>query len=154
MTDVVADNHEVTMPAIAEVRQATYTGLTALGPEPGATVAEVSTAWVYHMIESLEASTINQTRAEQAALEFARGAQSIPSVVAVSHAKDGNVCLVWTFVRDRNKESRRQVYAYERRLMERYPELLFDFNVVALDRAAGVLAPDDLQGRLVFYRDL
>jgi len=38
--------------------------------------------------------------------------------------------------------------------MHEFPELTFDFNVVSLDSAeVSGLLPDDLYGRIVFYRE-
>ena len=90
---------------------------------------------------------------ESALTEFSNGMRDLPQVVGVSHAKDRGLNLVWTFIRRRDKDVRRQVYAQERSLMARYPRLVFDFNVVALDQGVtGALVPDDLQGRLILYR--
>ncbi|MCZ6479115.1 MAG: hypothetical protein O6929_01725 [candidate division NC10 bacterium] len=78
----------------------------------------------------------------------------IPDVLAVSYSTDRNIHLVWTFIRQRNKEVRRQVYRQELQLMREFPDITFDFNVVALDQVEErPLLPDDLQGWIVFYRE-
>lgn len=90
---------------------------------------------------------------ESALAGFAKSILRIPDVMAVTHAKDRHANLVWTFIRHRDKTIRREIYARERALMAQYPDLVFDFNVVALDQSAvGALVPDDLQGRVVMYR--
>ncbi|MBI2525247.1 MAG: hypothetical protein HYV93_04625 [Candidatus Rokubacteria bacterium] len=91
--------------------------------------------------------------AESALVDFARSVLGVPDVVAVTHAKEPHSNLVWTFIRHRDKVVRKAIYARERALMAQYPDMTFDFNVVALDQSgAGALVPDDLQGRVVMYR--
>jgi hypothetical protein len=86
--------------------------------------------------------------------DFAASILPLTAVVAVTHAEDHGVHLVWSFIRTRDKSLRKEIYARERALMAKYRDLVFDFNVVALDQAdAGALVPDDLQGRVVMYRN-
>lgn len=91
---------------------------------------------------------------ELALSDFATSILPLSAVVAVTYAEDHGVHLVWSFIRTRDKSLRKAIYARERALMTKYPDLVFDFNVVALDQAdAGALVPDDLQGRVVMYRN-
>ena len=91
--------------------------------------------------------------AEQAVANFAASVLSLAEVVAVTHAEDHGVHLVWSFIRTRDKAVRKEIYARERALLAKYRSLVFDFNVVALDQSdGGALVPDDLQGRVVMYR--
>lgn len=93
------------------------------------------------------------TGVELALSRFAERVAPIPDVVAVSHAVEGGIQRVWTFILRRDKARRRCVYLQEIRLMEEFPDILFDFNVVALeDLPRGRLVPDDLQGRIVLFR--
>lgn len=102
-----------------------------------------------------QAANPHQPLSDAALLEFVKSVRTIPGVIAVSHAKDHDRNLVWTFITARDKALRKQIYGRERALMARYPDLPFDFNAVALEqRAAGSLIPDDLQGRVVMYRPL
>ena len=90
---------------------------------------------------------------EIALSRFAARVAPILDVVAVSHAAEGGVQRLWTFIPRRDKALRRCVYLEEIRLMEEFPDILFDFNVVALeDLPHGALVPDDLQGRIVLFR--
>jgi hypothetical protein len=90
---------------------------------------------------------------ESALAEFSAGVVPVPDVVALTYAKERHAHLVWTFIRRRDKAVRSEIYALERWLMDRYPGLTFDFNVVALEQhPGGTLVPDDLQGRVVMYR--
>lgn len=91
---------------------------------------------------------------ELALLRFAEGVSAISEVVAVSHAVEGDINRVWTFTRQRDKRVRRQVYLEELNALQEFPRFRFDFNVVSLDDtpALGML-PDDLQGRIVLYRE-
>lgn len=88
---------------------------------------------------------------QAATCRFAKAVARIPEVLGVSYSLNGRVHIVWTFIGQRNKDVRRRVYGEELRLMEDFPELTFDFNVVAL-AGEGRLLPDDLQGWVVFYR--
>jgi hypothetical protein len=94
------------------------------------------------------------TKREDLALkDFAERLAAIPEVVAMSHATEGTIQRVWTFVVRRDKALRRRVYLDELGLMEAFPDLQFDFNVVTLEDApARGLVPDDLQGHIVCYR--
>ena len=90
---------------------------------------------------------------ESALTSFAAQVAGIPQVEAVAHSIDGDVHLVWTYIKERDKDVRRRIYTLELELMEQYPGISFDFNVVALARVEGQpLLPQDLQSRIVFYR--
>lgn len=94
------------------------------------------------------------TKREDLALkDFAERLAAIPEVVAISHATEGTIQRVWTFVVRRDKALRRRVYLDEVGLMEAFPDLQFDFAVVSLEDApARALVPDVLQGHIVCYR--
>jgi len=85
--------------------------------------------------------------------DFARAVAAIPGVVAVSHAIEGTVKRVWTFIVRRDKAVRRRVYLAELGLMDAFPDLQFDFNVISLEEAPSRgLVSGGLYGRIVFYR--
>lgn len=91
---------------------------------------------------------------EAAAYLFAKRVGGIAEVRAVTYSTDREICLVWTFIAQRNKAIRREVYRQELQLMHEFPTITFDFNVVAVDQIEErPLLPDDLQGRIVFYRE-
>lgn len=103
--------------------------------------------------EVVDAFPTGRDRSEEAAFSFARRVSLFPEVVAVSYALDGDVNLIWTFIRQRDKAVRRRVYLEELVLMDQFPGMTFDFNVVSLDETRpALLVADDLQGWLVFYR--
>lgn len=91
---------------------------------------------------------------EAASHLFAKRVARTAAVLAVAYSAEGDVYLVWTFISRRAKQIRRRIYEEELRLMHEFPELTFDFNVVSLDSAeVSGLLPDDLYGRIVFYRE-
>ncbi|PYN83026.1 MAG: hypothetical protein DMD96_03895 [Candidatus Rokuibacteriota bacterium] len=92
-------------------------------------------------------------RVGAAVYRFARRLQQQLPIKAVTYATEGNVHLVWTFIPERRKELRERIYGEERRLMADFPDLTFDFNVLALDSLSDrPLLPDDIQGQIVYYR--
>lgn len=92
-------------------------------------------------------------RVGAAVYRFARLLQRLLPVKAVTYATEGDVHFVWTFIPERKKELRERIYGEERRLMADFPDLTFDFNVLALDSLSErPLLPDDIQGQIVYYR--
>jgi hypothetical protein len=92
-------------------------------------------------------------RVGTALYSLAQNLRTIEPVRALTYATEGDVHLVWSFIRRRDKEIRRRIYTEEHRLMATFPDLTFDFNVVALDSVGSrPLLPDDVQGQLVYYR--
>lgn len=91
---------------------------------------------------------------ETATYYFAKRVARISEVIVVTYSTEGDIHLIWTFISRRSKEIRRRIYEEELQLMREFRELTFDFNVVALDQVQGQgFLPDDLQGRIVFYRE-
>lgn len=89
-----------------------------------------------------------------ALLRLSRAISPIPEAIAVTHAIEGDINRVWTFVKSRDKSVRRRIYLEELRILDSFPEYSFDFNVAAVQDVPGcALLPDDLQGRIVFYRE-
>jgi len=111
-----------------------------------------STTVAYYDVIEPAAATAKDAAA--AIYFFARRVATIPDVLAVTYSMDADVHLVWTFIRQRDKAIRRAVYEQELQLMDTFPTFIFDFNVVAIDPTQGrPLLPDDLQGRIVLYRE-
>lgn len=46
------------------------------------------------------------------------------------------------------------IYEKELLLMDKYPDLLFDFNVVQLNSNTETFIPQDLQGNLIYYNNM
>jgi hypothetical protein len=91
---------------------------------------------------------------EAAAYLFAKRVARISEVRAVTYATERETYVIWTFIARRNKAVRREAYEQELGLMHEFSAIAFDFNVVALDQIEErPLLPDDLQGRIVFYRE-
>ncbi|MDL1970997.1 MAG: hypothetical protein LWW94_08510 [Candidatus Desulfofervidaceae bacterium] len=95
---------------------------------------------------------------KQALYEFARMLVDVPKVVALTYfeenKKDKHV-IVWTFIIERNKEIMNQIYERELKLMQKFPNILFDFNISFVrNREKQLFIPDDLHGYLVFYQDV
>jgi len=93
------------------------------------------------------------SRVDAAVYEFAKSVSNLPEVMAMTHARDGAVNLLWTFIRHRDRATRSRVYAQERQLMDRYPDLTFNFNVASLDQGAALsLMQTDLKNKIVMCR--
>lgn len=87
-----------------------------------------------------------------AVYEFSKRIWNLPDVVAVTHALDRGINLIWTFVTKRDKGLRRRIYAQERWLMGEYPDLVFNFHVGALDQGASESTLRDQKSRTVMCR--
>jgi hypothetical protein len=151
-TDLFAEDRSIPMP-FALVRAAALTGTSV--EELGVAIREAtaSQSAAEKPWEIIDSAPPRDSRLDEATYRFSKNIWGLPSVIAVTHAKDGNVNLIWTFIKRRDKAVRKDIYAQERELMAEHPDLLFDFNVVALDQGIhGTLVPDDLQGRVVMYR--
>lgn len=92
------------------------------------------------------------SRIGMAAYDFAKAVWAIPGVIAVTHATDRGVNLIWSFIEKRNKVTRKQIYDRERALMTVYPDLTFNFNVGALDQGASASCLSELESKIVMYR--
>jgi hypothetical protein len=77
----------------------------------------------------------------------------IPEVRAVTVSLEREVTLVWTYLTTRDRAAREHVYRAELELMESFPGLTFDFNVVPRPDAAASTVPADLglEGRICCY---
>jgi hypothetical protein len=119
----------------------------------GAVIGEESLREGSPMFDVVDSRPRASDRAGLAVYTFAKRLRSREAVKAVAYATEGKVHLLWTFIMRRQKDIRAQVYEEERRLMDEFPDLTFDFNVLSLDRfSSGPLLPDDMQGQFVYYR--
>lgn len=144
---ILVEDRPISVLALMRAPVVTSTGEETEGP----VLSQSSVERLWRIIDAAP----SRSRVDQAVYHFAKNVWTVPSVVAVTHARDRNVNLVWTFITYRDKAVRARIYARERELMERYPDVVFDFYVVALDQGAyGVLVPEDIQGRVVLYRPL
>lgn len=145
-TATLAEDRAVTSVAMLRGRPATFTS-TEDAPEPIGVRSSGVGLW-----EVIDHG--GPGRAVAAAYAFAQTVAAIKDVVAVMHAIDDEVHLIWTFICRRDKEVRRRVYACELWLMEQYPGLLCDFNVIARDQVPDEpLLAVDPRGEIVFYRE-
>lgn len=111
-------------------------------------ITSASNHW--HIVEP---SSPGKQGIEAAVYRFSKRVGRISELVAVTYSVDRDVCLIWTFIRRRDKLVRRQIYEQELELMREFAEIRFDFNVVALDRTEEqAYLPDDIHGQIVFYR--
>ena len=144
-TDLLAPSSQISKVAFVEGLVATWTSW-----ELPAEVASHSPAVTFAFVDSRPRAG---DRVGAAVYRFAKRLQRLPRVKAVTYATEGNVHLVWTFIQERNKALREEIYNEERRLMAEFPDRVFDFNVIALDRLSDrPLLPDDIQGQIVYYR--
>lgn len=96
----------------------------------------------------------SEIRPEAAVYAFSEGIAEIKQVQAVTYNVESDVIRIWTFINARNKGIQRAIYQKELSLMERFPSLIFDFNVVSDADFAGPLVPQNLRGHLSFYRTI
>jgi hypothetical protein len=151
-SESIAEHRAVNAVRFYRARGATVTGSAKRRFRRTAFTVQLPVACTIVVTHHRATSTLRDNT-DEALLDFSAALRDIPEVVAITHSRDHSVNLVWTFIRRRDLNVRRRVYAYERSLMERYPSLSFDFNVVSLDQSIdGALVPDDLQGRLIMYR--
>jgi hypothetical protein len=152
-TDILSEDRAVIVAGFVFARRLTATSSS---EEPGVGAMPLTTQ--LHRATTDFCAVVGRPRVADAAdlalNDFAARFLPLSAVVAVTHAEDHGVHLVWTFIRTRDKVVRKEIYAQERALMTKYRDVVFDFNVVALDQSdTGALIPDDLQGRMVMYRN-
>lgn len=148
-TGVVAEDRHVSLAALVRGYSQTFTSTEeTTDTKAGDASPTVSGAALWEVIDPAP-----QSDSEAAIYHFAKSVWHLPSVVAVTHSEDRNVHLLWTFIRKRDKALRKEIYARERALMDRFPVLVFNFNVAALDQGAVLtLLRDDRKGRIVMCR--
>ncbi len=61
---------------------------------------------------------------------FVRQASHISQVNAVCFRQEDSTMHVWTILESPERSVEHQVYAEEMKLMERFPEMIFDFHVI------------------------
>ncbi len=88
---------------------------------------------------------------EHSLYDFSVGVSKIEEVKAVTYQTEHNIIRVWTFIEKRDKNIRKSVYEKELELMEKYNNLIFDFNVVVLNYGEPLI-PQDLQGSITYYK--
>lgn len=75
---------------------------------------------------------------------FIRQVSHLPEVVAVCFRQEDNTMHVWTILESPERSVEHQVYAGEMKLMESFPEIVFDFHVIFLsDRDLPTVLPPD-----------
>ena len=145
-TDTLAVERVMFTPIIAE-------GAGMLSSTEGGDGADVTsfTDVVSHVF--IDASPSPSDRAGAALYRFAKHLRGLHDLRAIAYAHERGIQLVWTFIERRDKTVRRTIYEAERWLMDEFPDLTFDFNVVSLDHHhGGPLLADDVQGSIVFHR--
>jgi len=105
------------------------------------------------VLEAIDQPPLDGSIVSQALYEFSKKTVKIKEVIAVTYEKEKEVIRLWTFIEKRDKQVRRTIYKGELELMDSFPNLVFDFDVVSIERLkTKPLIPSDLQGYLVFYR--
>jgi len=113
-------------------------------------------SWIAYLERSLDitmqSGKPNTLRAEAIA-SFVSHCQEIPEVRAVTVTFDNEVIQVRTFLTARSRPLRDRIYAQELQLMEGFPLLTFDFNVLPRPEAASSDDPSDLglEGQICCY---
>jgi len=91
---------------------------------------------------------------EHAVYDFSRNTINISEVKAVTFQIENDVIRIWTFISKRDKAVRKAIYMKELDLMDDYPNMIFDFNVVAIRDFSEPFIPQNLHGSLCFYRNI
>ena len=83
---------------------------------------------------------------------FIRHVSRMVQVIAICSRKEDNVIHVWTIIEAPDKVLENQIYAEEMKLMEHFPDILFDFHVIYLSGTdLSVVLPTDSE--IVYMRD-
>lgn len=94
-----------------------------------------------------------RARPQSAVFAFADKIAKSHLARAISWNAENDSVHVWTFIDSRDKKIRRQIYSKEFELMQEYPTLNFDFNVVSLDTiGVGSFGISDSRGQLIYYQ--
>ena len=56
---------------------------------------------------------------------------AVPEVEVVFSSVESGTCYVWTVVTESNPGVRRNIYVKEKSLIDRFPNLAFEFNIIA-----------------------
>lgn len=86
--------------------------------------------------------------------DFSVEVSKVQEVKAVASHIENDIIRVWTFISKRDKAVRKSIYKKELYLMDKYPEMVFDFNVVSIRNFSGPFVPQNLHGSLSFYRNV
>lgn len=151
-TDLLAFDRSMVRVALIRGMSATETDVVPSGPGArprlGGPLTQGPPAWGV-----IEGATPKERGIDAAVYHFAKRVGRIPGVFAVTHARDGDMNMVWTFMRRRDKAARRRVYQEEFRLMREFDPLIFDFNTIASDAIhSPAILPDDLHGQIILYQ--
>jgi hypothetical protein len=91
---------------------------------------------------------------QYALYNFSIGISPICSVRAITYQIEKTIIHVWTFISQRSRVVRQMIYEKELLLMDKYPDLLFDFNTVHLSSNTEAFIPQDLKGNLIYYSNM
>lgn len=90
---------------------------------------------------------------KHAVYDFSVEVSKIREVKAISYQVENGIIRVWTFIPRRERSIQRLIYNKEMQLMLKYPELIFDFNVICFKSLSERFIPDDMYGGLSFFRN-
>lgn len=62
--------------------------------------------------------------------EFALSISQIFNVKKIAYKTEGNVITIQTYIKEPNEEILFKIYALEQKIIEKFPELILDFNVI------------------------
>ncbi|MEM3335881.1 MAG: hypothetical protein QXY47_07610 [Thermoplasmata archaeon] len=65
-----------------------------------------------------------------ATIEFISKVSKISGVTKVAYKPKGNIITIWTFINKPDKDLQFSVYEIEQQIIEKYPELVFDFTII------------------------
>lgn len=91
---------------------------------------------------------------QYALYDYSIGISHIHSVRAITYQIEKTIIHVWTFISQRSRAVRQMIYEIELLLMDKYPDLLFDFNTIHLSSNTEAFIPQDLKGNLIYYSNM
>lgn len=83
--------------------------------------------------ETLTTPIVTQDMADKvtnAIMEFMSKVSKISGVTKVVYKPKGNTITIWTYIQKPDKDLQFSVYEIEQQLMEKFPELIFDFTII------------------------
>ena len=88
------------------------------------------TKWIRKPEAAVAASEAHVPPMDAVLDEFVERIRENPKVWAVYASQEGSLIQVWTYVDSKDRRDRSPVHEAEWHLLERYPEIMFDFNVL------------------------
>ena len=89
-----------------------------------------SIPWQGYLYSNLIEEEQMKFKKSEAIYVFRDLVKSIKGVLKIAYSSAGRIVTIWTFLRDFNRESLYEVYEIEKKLIEKYPSISFDFTAL------------------------